>query len=116
MPEPSPPAMPPWLKSHAEGAWLRVVVVPNASHSAIAGLHGDALRIRVAAVPVDGRANDALLEYLARALDVPRRALRLDAGHGTRAKRVVVAQPPGIVHDRLRALLDAAGAANRDSG
>lgn len=107
---------PSWLLSRADGACLHVVVVPNAARSGVAGVHGDALRIRVAAVPVDGRANDALLDVLAQALGVPRRDLRLDTGHGSRRKRVVVALPAAVVQDRLQALLSAAGASAENGG
>lgn len=103
-----PTSAPAWLHPHAEGAALRVIVVPNASRSALHGVHADALRVRVAAVPVDGRANDALLAFLADALGLPRRAVRLDAGHGSRVKRIVVALPPARVLERLQPLLDEA--------
>jgi hypothetical protein len=111
---PAPPRVDPalpvpaWLDAHADGAVLRVAVVPNASRSALAGLHGDALRVRIAAVPLDGRANEALLDFLADALGLPRRAGRIDAGHGARRKRIVVALAPAHVVQRLQPLLDEA--------
>jgi uncharacterized protein len=54
------------------------------------GLHGDAVKIRLAAPPVDGAANDALLRFLADTLDRPRSAVRLTAGPGSRRKTVEV--------------------------
>ena len=98
--------VPPWLQAHAEGSALRIAVVPNAARSGLAGVHGDALRVRVAAVPVDGRANDALIAFLAERLGLPRRALRIDAGHGARVKRVVVALPQAQLLGRLQPRLD----------
>ena len=65
-------------------------VQPRSSRSGIDGLHGDALRVRVNAPPVDGAANEAVVEVLAKALGVPRRAISIVAGHGSRSKVVEV--------------------------
>lgn len=67
-----------------------VRVQPRASRSEIVGEHGGALRVRLSAPPVDGAANEALVDLLARALDVPRRAIRIVGGHGSRGKTVEV--------------------------
>jgi hypothetical protein len=56
----------------------------------IDGLHGEALKVRLAAPPVDGEANEALVRFLADALDRPRRAVRLTSGAGSRRKTVEV--------------------------
>lgn len=63
---------------------------PRASRTELAGLHGGALRVRLAAPPVDGAANDALLRYLAEALDVPRATIALLSGHSGRRKVVEI--------------------------
>lgn len=63
---------------------------PRASRSEIVGLHGDALKVRLAAPPVDGAANEALVELIARSLGVARRAVRIAAGASSRAKTVEV--------------------------
>jgi uncharacterized protein (TIGR00251 family) len=73
------------------GIRLRVQVQPRASRTEIGGPHGDALRIRLAAPPVDGAANDALVRFLADTLDRPRAAVRLTAGASSRRKTVDVA-------------------------
>lgn len=65
-----------------------VHVQPRASRNEIAGLHGDALKIRLAAPPVDGAANAALVDFLADAFAIPRRAVRILAGATSRAKLV----------------------------
>lgn len=65
-------------------------VQPRSSRSGVDGLHGDALRVRVNAPPVDGAANEAVVEVLAKALGVPRRAVTIVAGHGSRSKVVEV--------------------------
>ncbi len=70
------------------GVRVRVHVQPRASRSELAGAHGDALKVRLAAPPVDGAANDALTELLARQFGIPRRAVRIVSGHGSRTKVV----------------------------
>ena len=69
---------------------LRLRVVPGASHPGVVGRHGDAWKVRVAAAPEDGKANEAVLALLARALDVPRRDLELTAGTTSRDKIVTL--------------------------
>ena len=73
------------------GAVLDVRVIPRAGRTGLAGTRGGALLVRVAAAPVDGAANDALLVTLAEALQVPRRALTLVSGDRSRSKRIRVA-------------------------
>ena len=68
-----------------------VYVTPRAGRSEVAGERGGALWVKLAAPPVEGAANDALVALLARRLDVPKCALRLMAGATGRRKRVRVA-------------------------
>lgn len=70
------------------GVRLRVHVQPGASKTEVVGRHGDALRIRIASPPVDGRANDTLVRYLAEQLELPRRAVQVVAGMASRRKVV----------------------------
>lgn len=70
---------------------IRVFVQPRASRPGVAGVHGDALKVRVAAPPEDGRANDEVCRLLALALSVSRRALAVSAGHTSRTKTVEIA-------------------------
>ncbi|MGH7512150.1 MAG: DUF167 domain-containing protein [Gemmatimonadales bacterium] len=72
------------------GVRLRLHVQPRASRTEIAGRHGDALKVRLAAPPVEGAANEALVRFLADRLGVPRSALRLESGAGRRAKVIAV--------------------------
>ncbi|HZE69825.1 MAG TPA: DUF167 domain-containing protein [Pyrinomonadaceae bacterium] len=69
---------------------FRVKVVPRASRSEIAGELDGALRVRIAAPPVDGAANEELIKTLARFLNVPRGTIELAAGHSSRTKQVRV--------------------------
>ncbi len=77
---------------------FRVRVVPRASHSEIVGEHDGALRVRIAAAPVKGAANDELMRLLARALDVSRSDIEITAGQSSRLKTVRVAglQPSAL--------------------
>ena len=66
-------------------------VVPRARATGIAGRYGTALKICLAAPPVDGAANDELVRFLAERLAVPRSAVTIAAGHGGRRKTVKIA-------------------------
>ena len=67
-----------------------VRVQPRASSDAIAGIHGDALKIRLTAPPVDGAANERLVNFLADIFAVPRRAIKILAGETSRSKIVEI--------------------------
>jgi uncharacterized protein (TIGR00251 family) len=69
---------------------FRVRVVPRASRSEIVGELDGALRVRLAAPPVDGLANDELIRTLARSLRVSRSAVEITTGHSSRVKNVKV--------------------------
>lgn len=83
-------------------ARLVVHVQPRARATAVAGRHGDAIRIRVAAPPVGGAANAELVRFLAERLGVPRSAVQIAAGAAARRKSVVV---DGLTADRATRLL-----------
>ena len=75
--------------SEQDGAiHFTVRVVPRASRSLIVGEHDGALRVRIAAPPVDGAANEELIRTLARSLDVPLRAVEITNGHASKLKHV----------------------------
>jgi uncharacterized protein (TIGR00251 family) len=82
--------MPSWLTEAEDAIILTVHVQPGAKRTEAAGLHGDALKIRLAAPPVDGQANEALIAFLAEAFGVPKRQVELISGHASRSKRVRV--------------------------
>ena len=73
------------------GVVLSVRVIPRAKKTEIGGVRGDALLVRLAAPPVDGAANDALIELLAERLGVARRDVRIVSGDRGRQKRVSIA-------------------------
>ncbi len=72
---------------------LTLHVQPGAARTEVAGQHGDALKIRLAAPPVDGKANAELLRYLADAFGVPLRQVMLVRGEASRRKLVRIAAP-----------------------
>jgi uncharacterized protein len=69
---------------------IRVRVSPGARRTVVTGRHGDGWKIRVAATPERGRANEALAEHLADLLGVPRPAVRIAAGAASRDKIVEI--------------------------
>lgn len=78
-----------WCTPLQGGVRLSVQVAPNAKKTEVAGVVEDALKIRLHAQPIEGRANDALVRYLADVLDVPRSAVTIT--HGASSKRKTVA-------------------------
>ncbi|MEW6265577.1 MAG: DUF167 domain-containing protein [Thermodesulfobacteriota bacterium] len=75
-----------YCRPDGRGARFKVHLVPRASRNSLEGLHGDALKVRLSAPPVEGRANEALLKYLAGVLGVTQQALELVAGRTGRSK------------------------------
>jgi uncharacterized protein (TIGR00251 family) len=69
---------------------LDLHVQPGASRTEFAGKHGDRVKVRLAARAVDGKANEALIEFLAEHFRVPRRNVRITSGLKSRQKRVVI--------------------------
>ncbi|THF61286.1 DUF167 domain-containing protein [Pseudothauera rhizosphaerae] len=95
----------PWLRQADEDCVvLTLHVQPNARHTEFAGLHGEAMKLRLAAPPVDGKANTALCAFLAQFCEVPRSAVSLLSGESSRAKRVRIEGVDDEVLRRLRRL------------
>jgi uncharacterized protein (TIGR00251 family) len=78
------------VEQTADGVRLRVKAIPRASRSEVAGIHGDMVRIRLAAPPVDGAANEELVRFLAETLSVSRTAILLVSGKTGRSKVLLV--------------------------
>ena len=79
-----------WIQPAAGGCVVNVRIIPRASKNQVQGVLGDALKIRLQAPPVDGKANDALVRFLADSLDLPARNIRLLSGETARNKRVLL--------------------------
>ena len=91
---PSSSADKPWRRAAADGSViLEIHVQPGARRTEVAGVHGGAIKIQVAALPVEGKANAALIAYLARAFGVPQRAVSLLRGETGRRKLVRIDTP-----------------------
>ena len=75
---------------------LHVPVQPRASRSEIAGLHGERLRIRLQAPPVDGKANAALVEFVAGLFAIPRARVTIEHGLTGRDKRLRLRGVPSL--------------------
>ena len=78
---------------------LRLHIQPRAARSEIVGLHGEALKIRLAAPPVDGKANTMLTAFLAKLLGIHKSAVKLKSGRQSRKKRLLIT---GIDENEIR--------------
>lgn len=92
-----------WVVESGGSLRVRVHVQPRASRSEIVGRHGDALKIRLAAPPVDGAANEELIRFLAASLGIARSRLVLTSGATARAKVVSI---EGVTAEEARARLE----------
>ena len=79
-----------WFNRSGERLTLRLHVQPGAKKTEVAGLYGDCLKIRLAAPPVDGKANECLLRALSNWFDVPLRQVSLKSGETSRRKVVEI--------------------------
>jgi uncharacterized protein (TIGR00251 family) len=79
-----------WYRRNGDVLTLTLHVQPGAKRTDVAGLHGEALKIRLAAPPIEGRANEALLKYIAEAFGVPLRQVELKQGGQSRHKVVAI--------------------------
>jgi hypothetical protein len=80
-----------WYRRNGDIVTLTLHIQPGAKRTEVAGLHGEALKIRLAAPPIEGRANEALLKFIAESFDVPLRQVELKQGGQSRHKVVAVA-------------------------
>lgn len=85
-----------WLRAEAQGVTLTLHIQPGAKKTEVAGEHGEALKIRLHAPPVEGQANTHLITFLAQRLGVPKAAVTLISGATSRAKRVRVADVDAV--------------------
>lgn len=92
------------LRELANGASvsLSIHVQPKASRTRIAGLHGDAVKLCITSPPVDGKANAAVIQFIAKLFKIPRAAVTLASGEASRDKRLVLA---GISMAQAEAIL-----------
>jgi uncharacterized protein len=79
-----------WITEKPEGVVITIFVQPRASKNRIAGLHGDAIKVKLTAPPVDNAANKMCVEYLAKCLNIPKSSLEIISGQTSRTKQIRV--------------------------
>lgn len=99
-----------WCQARPAGVRLAVQVMPNAKKSEVAGLHDGMLKIRLQAQPIEGKANEALVRFLADLLAIPKSAITLAHGH-TGRRKVVEVKTERSAEDVRQALLGPRAAA-----
>lgn len=90
-----------WCCAAPKGVRLTVQVMPNAKRTEVIGVLGGVLKVRLQAQPIEGRANEVLIRYLAEALDVPRSAIAIVHGH-TAKRKVVDIGVEGLTPDTVK--------------
>lgn len=95
----------PFVQDTKNGVVLTVHVQPNARVTQYVGIHGEALKIRVAAAPAEGAANHELIRFLARRCSIPLSRVRIHSGFGSKHKRIVL---NGVTAERVIARLNLA--------
>lgn len=95
---------------HAADGFIRlsVQVSPNAKKTEVSGVAGDVLRVRLHAPPVDGKANEELIRFIAERLGLPKRVVQLASGHANKRKLLHI-DDPGLDIDAVAARLLATG-------
>ncbi|WP_417910714.1 DUF167 domain-containing protein [Candidatus Electronema sp. PJ] len=94
----------PCLQARPDGSLLLSLhVQPGAARTELAGLHGDALKLRLAAPPIDGRANKAVVDFIAELLHLPKSAVVIRSGLASRTKKLLLT---GIAENDVRSLLE----------
>ena len=90
-----------WMQETPEGTVFKVVVQPRGSNNDIVGLQGDALKIKLTAPPVGGAANKMCIQFLAKALRVPKSDVIILHGKHSRVKKILVRSLPKECLDAL---------------
>jgi uncharacterized protein (TIGR00251 family) len=90
-----------WLRAGKGHITLSLHIQPGAKKTEVAGVHGDALKIRLAAAPVDGKANAALIGFVADRLGLAKSAVSLKSGQTSRRKVLEVTDAPADSAQRL---------------
>lgn len=96
-----------WCSACAKGIRITVQITPNARKSEAIGVLDDALKMRVQAQPIEGKANEALTRYLADVLKLPKSAVTVVLGHTSKRKVIEIAGTALKVEDVRRMLLPA---------
>jgi len=89
----------------SDGVYINIHAQPGARREKICGMHGDALKIAVRQAPQDGKANDAIIDFLADALCLSRQDVDMSSGHASRRKRLFVKGDAKQIILRIEGLL-----------
>ena len=85
-----------WLQRKSECLQLQIRVIPRASRDQVVGISGDHLKLKLTAVPVDGKANAALIRYLADLFGVAKSSISITRGERGREKTVLIRPAPEL--------------------
>ena len=101
-----PPGLPPddFVLNHLPGLAFRVHVQPRSSRNQVVGVHGDALKLKLTAPPVEGAANAACIAFIADLLDLPKSVISIIAGHTSRRKTLLIDCAPNRVGELRKRL------------
>ncbi|MCL1815856.1 MAG: DUF167 domain-containing protein [Treponema sp.] len=92
-----------WFRIDGERLQLNIKVVPGSSRTEFAGVNNGRLRIRIAAIPEDGRANNELIAFLAKFLNCAKKEIVLQSGERSRQKTLSL---PGSVQQKIEHLIE----------
>lgn len=93
-----------WCSALPTGVRLAVQITPNAKKTEVIGVHDDALKLKLAAQPIEGKANEALIRYLSDVLKVPRSAITITHGQ-TNKKKLLEIKTAGLTPAVIETLL-----------
>ncbi|MFL6659722.1 MAG: DUF167 domain-containing protein [Massilia sp.] len=94
----------PWCRAMAGGVVLALQITPNAKKTEVVGIFDNALKLKLQAQPIDGKANEALIKYLAKTLGVARSAVSITRGETSRKKTVEIVSS-SLTPDEVQRLL-----------
>lgn len=92
------------IQKTEDGVIFRIKVQPRASKNKIVGVQGDALKIKISAPPVKGKANRALVDLLAEQLGVKRSEVEIIGGHTSKIKKIKVVGEGGKIKEKIQSL------------
>ena len=91
-----------WIRESSAGIEIFLHCQPGAKKTEVQGIHGDRLKVRLAAPPIDGKANEALIAWLSKSLGIPKSHIQLTHGETGRQKRVLI---QGSSNEKIKSLL-----------
>ncbi len=83
------------IRQTGEGITFKIFVLPRSSKNMVSGVHGDALKVKLTAPPVDNSANKMCIKFLAKLLKTSKSSLEIVSGHTSRTKTILVRAPEG---------------------